>query len=322
MGIELFNGILPIEVCFYAAQVDMTLCSILDDWYLFLKRWDYFTVSHVFTPFFTFFLLNFHIPGARKRALFASALLVWSLGWLFEMYEEIDTAWRFAVGSDSAVRHEYDPPDSLVGDPTAHMMGIALGVAFAVVTRQSPHMARHTNAPVRRVGDSMRWFALFMYVVEAFVYAYLGDLVMNVVVPSSKREDLYFERRIARYDWLAWAPSKVAIVIVCYMFNRFVLRDYRWLNGGDTVAYDATWAGLIVFTALCYVGVIWLWVQPQIVVLVTSATVLVLMLCTWWLYENVRRRQKLREQAYLRRRYSKYLEKHASVAFVHKHTVR
>lgn len=262
----------PIDACFNATEVGQELCTHLDDWKAWLRRWDYFPLVHMTNAFTAFYLLAISLRGTRRiyAALF-SALVVFFIGWVMELVEEVSFAIVYDPGAPAppnGFKREYDPPDAIIGDPTAHLVGAALGVAFSHATGML-----HPLAEV----PTWRWL---VHVLEAAGFLYLSAFGSTLFYADTDevRAQFYLWRRVARPDWLGWTLVRLGGLLVLWGAHRLAGDARRDVWGRGRRAFDRVWAWFLAANVAIHLLTMWLWMRQFYLVLWLAPTMLALIL--------------------------------------------
>ena len=252
-----------IEVCHRSPELMRELCTRMDDWKSWMRRWDYFPLVHGTNALTAFFLLALRVrtPDRAYSTLF-TALVVFFLGWVMELFEEVSF---IAINDpDSAqptgIKSEYEPPDSVVGDPVAHIAGVAIGVALSHIT--------HMVHPLRAERPTWRWLVA-LGETAAFVYVSALSISWFFTLPDGVQatELFYSWRRVARPDWLSWTLFRLGGIALLWLAHTLLGDARRGVWGATPRAFHRVWFAFFVTNAIIHLLVMWVWTRQVFLVM-------------------------------------------------------
>jgi hypothetical protein len=259
----------PVEDCNEDPESGLVLCDRSDDYFLWLRTYGYWSLSHALNPLLWTFVLRVHLGrAAHARAWSAclAALGVWSLGWLFESLEELSfiVDQLSSEGANLAKKADWEPGDSLLGDPLMNALGVLMAVVFVAATNAPAPLPSH----VARTSSGARVARTWAKHAGALVLVMLvADGVSNLAV-SANALDAYAARRVFRADHLVHMAMRLGVYIVLWALNRHTDTDERARVYGrhSTCYYDALWAAFIGLNALVMLVAGFLWTYAYAVV--------------------------------------------------------
>lgn len=245
----------PIESCWYDAALQRTLCTRTDDYYVWWKRWDYNSLQHLINPFVNYFLATVDLGEYRALGVAISALNIWAIAWLYEVWEEATFGFNQSFQYGWQEKNEWESGDALFGDALMHVLGIGLGV---VMTQALAMPALFTLEPRRTFWTHAK------YVVQNFLVLFVGSLGNRAI----KIGEYYAATRYFRRDLLSYAMTKTLMIVLVYLWNYADTRERVRVYGYRSWYYHVVWASFGAVYASLLLACVYVYTRPYVVTVV------------------------------------------------------